>query len=93
MLSVTDQRSCSLLSCVFSQPASGKLILSSRLRGKGENLGVLLRFQYQLGGQKSLLLILRSVGPIHNIGHQLRPERQRHVAAIDVTGLFMIYDK
>src|ERR1700742_1749564 len=61
--------------------------------GSGTNSHILripLRLDGQLRRQQTLRLVLRDVRAIHNIRNELRTERQREIAAIDVAGFFLI---
>src|ERR1700756_4335134 len=52
-----------------------------------------LRFDYQLGRQQTLRLILCRVRSVHNVGDKLRPERQHYIVAVDKPLLSLIYKK
>src|ERR1039458_26690 len=64
--------------------------IKSRSSGFLQNSRNLLRFENQFGGQQRLLLVLRHMRAVHNIAHELRAERQLHVAAIHVRGLLLV---
>ena len=63
------------------------------LAREGENLRVFLRLQNQFCGQQRLLLILRGMGSVYDVGDKLRSERQFHLVAIDVSGLLPIHNE
>src|SRR3979409_676503 len=66
------------------------------LLGLGLQMGdlrVLLRPDRQLRRQKALSLVLRGVRTVYNVGHELRPERQRQVATVDVTSFLLVNDE
>lgn len=46
--------------------------------------GILLRGEHQFRRQQRLRLILRDVGTFDDVADELRPERQRQVAAIHI---------
>lgn len=55
------------------------------------SLRVHLRLDHKLCRQQTLRLILSDVRSIRNIGDELRPKRQHHIVAIDVSLLALIY--
>jgi hypothetical protein len=60
---------------------------------QGHKCGVPLGFDHQFGGQETLRLILGNVRSIYYVCNKLRPERQRHLIAINVSGFVLINEK
>jgi hypothetical protein len=71
-----------ILQVVAFDPASTVAWEASGL--KLHKLRVPLRLNDKLGSQQALLLILRRMRPIHNIGNKLRAKRKIEVVAVDV---------
>jgi len=65
----------------------------AHLRREGQHLGVLLRFQHEFRSEQSLLLVLRNVRPVHDVGDELRPKGQHHLVTIDIPDLLLVDDK
>ena len=56
----------------------------------GDIFRVPLRLDAQLRGEQTLRLVLRNVRPIHNIRNELRPERQREIATVDIPRFLLV---
>ena len=56
-------------------------------------LRTLLRFQHQLGRQKTVRLRHRRLGPIEDIVDNLVAVGQVLVGGVDVLGLFLVYEE
>jgi hypothetical protein len=60
---------------------------------KLHKLRVPLRRNDKLGSQQTLLLILRNMRPVHDIGNKLRAKRKIDIVAVDIPHLLLIDDE
>src|SRR5215510_2579975 len=66
---------------IWNPPSKSFGRVSSGPHGPGRHF---LRLQHQLRGQQAHLRVLRDVGPLDDVTHELRAEWQRHLVAVDV---------